>query len=414
MIQSRKKMGRSLITLFMGIMSLLLVYPLWAQQEAKTLKVGYIGPLSGAVAEAGIDNMRSVELAADKINSGGGLQINGVFYKVTVVGYDDKLTAQGGVAAFNKLMDENVKFIFGPFAAESSLAVVPLAQAHEIVIFPGGWADAVLGRSFTYAFRPDHTNREAYDVLIEYIAKTHPEAKKVAQIAPSHVGGETGQHYFQDYAEQHGMRIVLTELFEPFMEDKHTNHGNYVDEALKPYVDKILAVKADIVDLGSTMGDLEALFIHALHKFGYKGILITNACSHDHILSMAGPKALDGAYSTAAMDYYDEKIPTRLKELRNAYHKKYGQESLFTYPAEYNYDAALMLFKAIETCDSMDTQCVRDALLSVDHTLVSGVKAKWGGKKTYGIDRQLLRPVPISCWENGKLKFVSYEIPDIE
>lgn len=398
------------------IMSLLLVSPIYAQQKAKILKVGYIGPLSGPVAKAGIDNKRSVELAADKINAAGGVKINGVAYKVKVIGYDDKSDAHAGIVAFDKLLKQNVKFIFGPFATESSLVVVPLAEAHKIIIFPGGWGESVIGPSFTYAFRPDHTTLEANDVLIDYIIKTHPDAKTMVLVAPDHVGGVTGQHYMEEYAAQHGIRVVLKEFFEPCTKEKGclSDHDTYINKEIKHHVDKILEVEADIVDLGSTMGDLEGLFIHALHEAGYKGITVSNFCSHDHILGITGPKALEGAYSTAAMDYYDEKAPTLLKELRHAYHKKYGQKSLFTYPAEYNYDAALMLFKAIEACNSLDTKCVRDALLKVDHTLVSGVKAKWGGEKTYGINRQLLRPVPISRWENGKLKFVSYEVPAIE
>ena len=78
----RKRLDRPLIATFItniGIISALFmaallaaVTPVFAQNEANTLKIGVIGPFSGASADFGVPMLNGIQMAVDEINAVGG------------------------------------------------------------------------------------------------------------------------------------------------------------------------------------------------------------------------------------------------------------------------------------------------------------------------------------------------------
>ena len=58
----------------------------------ETLKIGAHVTLSGPGAAWGQAMKNAAELAADRVNAAGGLDVGGKKYKVAIVAYDDKLS----------------------------------------------------------------------------------------------------------------------------------------------------------------------------------------------------------------------------------------------------------------------------------------------------------------------------------
>lgn len=98
----------------MGIVILLVVASggwllLNKNQNSNTIKIGWIGPLTGDGAIVGVENLKGIQIKTEEINNKGG--INGK--KIEIITEDDKYDAKESVNAYNKLTSvNNVRIIF--------------------------------------------------------------------------------------------------------------------------------------------------------------------------------------------------------------------------------------------------------------------------------------------------------------
>ena len=84
------------------------------------IKIGYLGPLSGGVAQYGIAVQNGVKLYVDQLNAAGG--ING--RQVELVSYDEEGDATKAITGYNPLMDSGVVAIVGDVTTGPCTAVV--------------------------------------------------------------------------------------------------------------------------------------------------------------------------------------------------------------------------------------------------------------------------------------------------
>jgi len=91
-----------------------------AGKTTDTIKIGYLGPLSGDVAQYGIAVQNGVKLYVDKLNAAGG--INGK--KVELISYDEEGAADKAITGYNSLMDSKVVGIIGDVTTGPCAAVV--------------------------------------------------------------------------------------------------------------------------------------------------------------------------------------------------------------------------------------------------------------------------------------------------
>ncbi len=75
----------------------------------KTVKIGFVGSLSGNMAELGISGRNAFNLAIQEINNTGG--INGM--KIESVIMDDKSNPEGASELVDELVAQDVKFVIG-------------------------------------------------------------------------------------------------------------------------------------------------------------------------------------------------------------------------------------------------------------------------------------------------------------
>src|SRR5437879_237000 len=95
--------------------------------EAETLKLGVLATLSGAGTAWGIAMQGAAELAAEDVNSKGGLEVGGKKYRIEVIAYDDHYKAADALTAFNRLVfDDGIKYVVGPLGSAPALALLPV------------------------------------------------------------------------------------------------------------------------------------------------------------------------------------------------------------------------------------------------------------------------------------------------
>ena len=91
-----------------------------ATGSTEPIKIGYLGPLSGGVAQYGIAVQNGVKLYVEQLNAAGG--ING--RQIELVSYDEEGDATKAITGYNSLMDSGVVAIVGDVTTGPCTAVV--------------------------------------------------------------------------------------------------------------------------------------------------------------------------------------------------------------------------------------------------------------------------------------------------
>ena len=76
------------------------------------MKIGFLAPLTGAVAAWGKPGLDGCQIWADWVNAAGGIKIGGEAYKVEFVAYDDEYDpGKARTGAIKLIQEDGVKFI---------------------------------------------------------------------------------------------------------------------------------------------------------------------------------------------------------------------------------------------------------------------------------------------------------------
>ena len=137
-----KKMTK-FVSLVLAMMLVLSMGSVAAAEGA--LKIGFIGPLTGAAAVYGTSAMQGGQIAVDEINALGGLQIE-------FLPQDDEHAPDKSVSAYGYLMDQQVQVIVGCVTSTPCVAVADYAYADRMfMLTPSASTTAVTeGRDNVY------------------------------------------------------------------------------------------------------------------------------------------------------------------------------------------------------------------------------------------------------------------------
>ena len=114
------------------------------------IKIGFVGPLSGDVANLGQNIRAAVEVARDEINNQGG--ING--RKIQVIFEDGKCDSKAATAAGNKLINlDKVKMIVGGVCSGETLAIAPMAEKNNVILISPASTNPKVTQAGDYVFR---------------------------------------------------------------------------------------------------------------------------------------------------------------------------------------------------------------------------------------------------------------------
>jgi len=357
---------------------------LQAQEE---LKIGGVGALSGGGTAWGLAIQRGIQLAIDEVNAAGGLKVGGKVYKPRLVMLDDQFTASGGRTAAERLVNvEKVRFIIGPHASPSVIAMLPVTTDAQVLFLSDGFASEVLRNQFhsPYNYRMTDTTVEFGPPMIQWLHKTYPNLKKAGIIAANDATGQASLQVLGAAYKANGFE-VWQETF-----DRGTKE-------FTPLLTRMKAQGVDVFDLGSNSPGDGGLMVKQARAVGYKNLIWqVGGPSVDEIISVAGPLA-EGFLS---LDCYDFTTPEG-KKFEQMYHAKWGGIINGQTPAWYN--AARILFEALRHADTTDTAKVRDALEHLEGTDFGTYgPVVWGGKADYGVNHQLLLPFWIVEVKGGK------------
>lgn len=181
-----------------------------AGAQEVVVKIGHVGPLTGAIAHLGKDNENGARLAVEEINKAG-LTIDGKKVKLELVAEDDAGDPKTGTAVAQKLVDAKVAAVVGHLNSGVSIPAAKIySDAGITQISPSSTNPDYTKQGFKTTYRVVATDAQQGPALANYAAKGL-KAKTVAIIDDATAYGKGLADEFEKTAKANGMTVVARE-----------------------------------------------------------------------------------------------------------------------------------------------------------------------------------------------------------
>lgn len=180
-------------------------------ENGEPIKVGFIGPLSGANAAVGTSNQTGVEMAVEEINAAGG--ING--RQIQLFAYDDENDASVAVYMCNKLIQsDNVCAIIGSTNSSVTLGAMTVTQDMGIPqITPNSSGAAVTNSGYEYIIRVQLNDLKMAEAAVRY-AVEKCGYKNIALMYQDDDYGTGGMEVVTDVMKEYNLELSACEAFD--------------------------------------------------------------------------------------------------------------------------------------------------------------------------------------------------------
>ncbi len=360
-----------------------------ATGEAPTeIRIGMSTPLSGDAAPWGIGQLRGLELIADKYNAEGGIFIKeaGAKIPIKVIAYDDKYTpSETAVAAKRLISQDHVDFI-GNMGEEMATTVAPMAQEAGIIQWGTSWELTDPNPDFPLSFSSLLRNQEIMGSGLAWFHESYPAVTKIGSIAINNAGGQMEHKILEAAAKDLGMEVVFWDTFDWGATD------------FSPILLKAVQAEVEVLVYSSAPPDSVGNIVKQGKDLGYTGYHLGFSSDIAVISEIAGKENTEGMVISGAE--LGEPIPEAAQAYADAYVAKYGPplSASTLIPWLQSWEP---LVEAIERAQSLDPQTVAAELHKGKFPTIGG-DVWFGGKEFYGIDNQMLGPIPMSIAKDGK------------
>lgn len=367
-----------------------------AASKAKTLEIGVLAAMTGFGSGAETLIVQGAEMAKHWINEHGGITIKGQKYLIKLVVEDTKGSADGSVAAANKLVhDRNIKFVVGTVVPYSIQAVGTVTEPAKVLrsTFYNCATPSEYGPSTPYTFMGNDGTVEGNTALLTYVAEALPEVKTTVLIIPDDGSIPYLGPIMKRVAEERGITVLG---------DVVSWTHDTVD--FNPIIAKTLARKPDSLTIINGWPAPVGAMLKAAREAGFTGPV---TCAHnpgEDILKVAGPAASTNYYATGITADSPDMTPM-IKEITPRLIEKYGYALYYNF---WGFNGVYVLAKAIEAAQSLDSTEVRDNWEKMEGIDSIYGRASMGGLKTYGIRHTAVHPLAIQSLMDGKVKHIKW------
>ena len=315
------------------------------------VKIGHVGPTSGAIAHLGKDNENGAKMAIEELNAAG-VMIGGKPAKFELLAEDDAGDPKQGTAAAQKLVDAKVNGVIGHLNSGTTIPASALySEAGLPQISPSATNPKYTRQGFKTPFRMVADDVHLGSTLGKYAVETL-KAKNVAVIDDRTAYGQGVADEFEKAVAAAGGKIVGRE----FTNDKATDF-NAILTTLKGKKPGVVFFGAMDAVAGPMLKQMKQLGIKA--KFmGGDGI-----CSSE-LPKLAGDGMGDEqVFCAEAGGVEGDQIPV-MEKFRADFKAKFGTEVQVYAP--YVYDAVKVMAAAMVTANSADPKVYLPALAATN------------------------------------------------
>lgn len=321
------------------------------------VKIGHVGPTSGAIAHLGKDNENGARMAIEELNAAG-LSIGGAKAKFELLPEDDAADPKQGTAAAQKLVDAKVNGVIGHL---NSGTTIPASQLYNDAgipqISPSATNPKYTRQGFTGAFRVVADDVHLGGTLGKYAIETL-KAKNVAVIDDRTAYGQGVADEFEKGVKAAGGTVVGRE----FTNDKATDF-NAILTTLK-------AKKPDVVFFGG-MDAVAGPMLKQMKQLGIKAKFMggDGICSSE-LPKLAGDGISDDQVFCAEAGGVEGEQKAGMDKFRADFKAKYNADVQVYAP--YVYDAVKVMANAMVTAGSADPKVYLPALKASSYNGVTG------------------------------------------
>lgn len=330
-----------------------------ASAQELVVKIGHVGPISGAIAHLGKDNENGARMAIDELNAKG-VKIGGKTAKFELLAEDDAGDPKQATSVAQKLVDAKVNGVVGHLNSGCTIPASKIYYEAGIPeISPSSTNPKYTLQGFNTAFRVVANDGQLGGTLGRYAVQIN-KAKKIAVIDDRTAYGQGVAEEFVKGAKSKaaGVQIVAQE----YTNDKATDFNAILTKIKSKNPDVVFFGGMDAV-AGPMLRQMKQLGIHA--KFmGGDGI-----CSEE-LATLAGDALADGQVVCAEAGGVEESGKKAMDEFRANYKKKFGIDVQIYAP--YVYDSVMTMVDAMEKAGSAEPAKYLPVLAKIHHKGVTG------------------------------------------
>lgn len=322
--------------------------------ESDTIKIAYVGPLTGDSAEYGQTMSNAVAIAVEDINAAGGV----LGKQVELVSYDDKNDATEATTVAEKVCaDKGIVGVIGHFSSGVALAAAEVYQSNGLpyIAISAAHPDLCEG---DYIFR----NNALYDTEASSMLQTVASkgAEKFGILIPNSDAGVSVtteiEKWLYQFGDAYKPELVSIQKFEDGATD------------LNAQVQEMIAAGCEVVYTNAAYAQAVPFMKQYREYDDDVEFIITAACFSPAFLEAAGETAEGVVLATS---FYYGSANEMVKSFVDKYVEKYGEN-----PSNFcgqSYDAAYSFFHAMEIAQSTERSAVRDAMHEVEFEGLTGM-----------------------------------------
>jgi branched-chain amino acid transport system substrate-binding protein len=321
------------------------------------VKIGHVGPLTGAIAHLGKDNELGAKLAIEDLNAKG-IKIGGQTVKFELVPEDDGADPKQGTAAATKLVDAKVNGVIGHLNSGTTIPASKIYHDAGIPqISPSATNPKYTLQGFKTAFRVVANDGQLGGVMGRYAVKDL-KAKSIAIIDDRTAYGQGVADEFEKSVKAAGGKVVGRE----FTNDKATDFNAILT--------KLKGAKPDVVFYGG-MDAVAGPMLRQMKQLGIDAKFMggDGICSSE-LIKLAGDGMGDGQVICAEAGGVSPDKAAALDAWKASFKKRTGADVQIYAP--YVYDATMVMATAMQNANSADPKKYLPALAKVSYDGVTG------------------------------------------
>jgi branched-chain amino acid transport system substrate-binding protein len=374
--------------------------PRVALAEDKTVKIGFLAPLTGPVAAWGKPGLDGCLIWGDWVNAAGGIPVGGDNYKVEFVAYDEEYDAGKARTGATKLIQEDgVKFIM-------MLGGDPWPGVEAITAREGMLVSTLLPSDLTPETKTLVAPCEVHPIYnvtgVDWLAEHRPELKTAVICAQDDALGKPSVATYLAAFEAAGISVQGAPLFfDPATTD------------FAPVMTQLLSGNPDILCLDTCYADYVHPLVEQAFQQGFKGQIIS--CTVDfyqRLVERTSKEFMEGVIFQFP-DFDDPALNDpnvnfkRPNDFYAEYVKRYGADEWSAVSWEY---ASIMDLwaDAATRAGSVDPGPVLAAMKDDGVGKHIYGTAKWWGAELFGIDNALVGNWPVVVIRDGKAKIAEF------
>ena len=365
--------------------------------DGDTIVLGAAVSLTGKYSTNGKNTQDGYELAVEKVNETGGVQVGDKTYKLEIVYYDDESTPARAAQLAERLINQDgVKFMLGPYSSGLTKAIAPVTEKYKIPMVEGNGASlSLFTEGYRYLFATLSTTeyylKEAVNLAAKQAQKDgrDPASLKVALAFENDPFSQDIRAGVTEDAERWGMKVVIDDKLPPELND------------MAATLTKVKALKPDLLLVsGHTKGATLVVRQTSEMRVEVPMIAITH-CDSAQVAETLGAAAeyyLCASQWDRSLSYSDDWFGTA-EEYAQLFEQTYDYAP--PYQAAESTAAVLVFVDAFRRAGSLDTEKVRDAIAATDmQTFYGNIKFDETGKN-------IAKPMVLYQVQEGQYKVVA-------